>query len=113
MAISQAKTKVKGIFSFPLINATGQINTQGNYIHLAGIKKISKLETKYTFAISIIGHSLVGSNESSEETLEKALKEIYNYDLGNEKDLEVSSNLVEFGELLGYVITLSLVDKTK
>ncbi|RBQ28410.1 hypothetical protein [Aliarcobacter vitoriensis] len=113
MAIDKAKAKVKKILSLDLIDAVGIINTQGNYIYLVGTRREDTLNTKYTFAISIMGHSLVGSSESSEQLLEQALKEIYDYEVGTAKDLEVSSKLVEFEELLGYVVTLSLIETTK
>lgn len=112
MGISIIKAKVKEIFSFELIDVEDVIHKKGNYIYLASTTKVDPLDTKYTFEISIIGDSLVGSNVS-ETYLETALKEIHNYELENSKNMEVSSKLIKEEELLGYVISLSIIDKTR
>jgi len=113
VAIVQVKQEVKNIFSFDLIDVKGTINTKGNYIYLTSTQRAKPLMTRYTFCISIIGHSLIGSKTASLEILEQALQDIYNYEINSAINLDASSRLVEFGELLGYEITLSIVAKTK
>ncbi|MGE4382270.1 MAG: hypothetical protein AB7D41_03635 [Arcobacter sp.] len=113
MGVVAAKDKLKEIISFNLIDVQGEINTKGNYVHLNSTSKASVLETKYNFIVTIAGHSLTGSEESIEPILTQALKDIYNYEISNAKDLEPSSKVIGLNELIGYELKISIIDKTK
>lgn len=113
MGVTSAKDKIKEIISFNLINVQGSINTKGNYIHLNGTSKHSPLETKYNFVITIVGLSLIDSEDAIEPILIKALEDIYNYEISNAKNLEASSRIVKIDELIGYEIKVSLIEMTK
>lgn len=113
MGVVAAKDKLKEIISFNLIDVQGEINTKGNYVHLNSTSKASVLETKYTFTVSIIGHSLTGSKDSIEPVLTKMLEDIFKYEISNAKDLEASSKVIQFDELLGYELKVSITCNTK
>lgn len=113
MGVAAAKDKLKEIISFDLIDTQGSINTKGNYLHLHSTSKYSPLETKFTFIMTIVGLSLIGSEESIEPILTKALGDIYDYEISNAKDLEPSSRVIKFNELFAYELKISIIDKTK
>lgn len=113
MGISTAKDKLKNIISFDLIDIEGFINTKGNYVHLNSTSKYSPLETKFTFTITIVGHSLCGSEESIEPILSQALKDIYKYEISTAKDLAATSKIIKIEELLAYEIKVSIIEKTQ
>lgn len=113
MGLNIAKKKLKEIISFDLIDVQGAINTKGNYIHLSGTSKHSPLETKYNFVITIVGVSLIDSEDAIEPILTKALNDIYDYEISNAKNLEANSRIIKIEELLGYEIKVSLIEMTK
>lgn len=113
MGVAAAKDKLKEIISFDLIDTQGSINIKGNYLHLHSTSKHSPLETKFTFIMTIVGLSLIGSEESIEPILTKALEDIYDYEISNAKDLEPSSRVIKFNDLFAYELKISIIDKTK
>jgi hypothetical protein len=113
MGLIGAKNKLKEIISFPLIDIEGTINTKGNYVHLNSTSKYNNLETKFGFSVTIVGLSLVNSDEAIEPILAKALENIYDYEISNAKDLGASSKIIKINELLGYELKVFIIDKTK
>ena len=113
MGLIEAKEKVKEIVSADLIDVQGEINSKGNYIHLSGTTRVSTLKTAFIFSLTIVGHSLTGSEDSIENILSEVLKNIFLYELEEQADLNVSSKIVKIEDLLAYEIKLTIEDKTR
>lgn len=111
MGITAAKDKLKEIITFELLDQEGEINSQGNYLCLSGLKKISIDKYAFEFTICIAGFSLTGAVDAIENRLSTLIKDVFDFELNHNIEFDMKVNLVKIDKLFIYQIKLTVLDE--